>query len=135
MQIAKALDQSMRKYSLSRKDIFLETKIRPTDLGYLKCKYAVARFLEELSTPYIDLVLIHSPDVPPILSMAPSMMDQKVLRSETWRCLQEYHDDGVIKSIGVSNYDEKLLQEVLDLGGTMPQVNQVYKTPFHKQVK
>ena len=124
----------MGKYSLTREDIFIETKIRPTDLGYLKCKYAVSRFLEELSTSYIDLVLIHAPEVPPILSMAPSMMEQKRLRSETWRCLQEYHDRGVIKSIGVSNYDEHLLQEVLDLGGTKPHVNQVYKTPFHSQV-
>ena len=50
------------------------------------------------------------------------------------RCLQEYNRDGVIKSIGVSNYNKYQLQDVLDLGGQKPQVNQVYKTPLHDQV-
>ena len=93
------------------------------------------RLLEELATPYLDLVLIHAPTVPPILGMAPSPQEQRDLRAETWRCLQEFNAQGVIKSIGVSNYDEDHLQEVIDLGGTIPQVNQVYMTPFHNQVQ
>ena len=63
----------------SREDIFLTTKLRPTDLGGTRCRYAVSRFLEELSTDYLDLLLIHAPDVPPILSMAPSSIQQVIL--------------------------------------------------------
>ena len=125
----------MPKHDLKRGDIFITTKIRPTDLGYLKCRYSIQRFLEELSTDYIDLVLIHAPDIPPILGMSPSHDDQKLLRAETWKCLQEFNKDGLIKSIGVSNFDENLLQDIVNLGGVIPQVNQVYKTPFHDQVK
>jgi len=132
-QLALALKNLLPKYGLQRQDIFLITKIRPSDLGYLKCKYTIPRFLEELSTSFLDLVLIHAPDIPPILGMAPSASDQKVLRDDTWRCLQEYNKDGVIKSIGVSNYNKYQLQDVLDLGGQKPQVNQVYKTPLHDQ--
>ena len=121
----------------SREDIFLTTKLRPTDLGGTRCRYAVSRFLEELSTDYLDLLLIHAPDVPPILSMAPSSAQQVILmschalhpvqpqaklRAETWRCLQELQEQGVLRSIGVSNYDTALLQEVVHLGGTQPQV-------------
>ena len=63
----------------SREDIFLTTKLRPTDLGGTRCRYAVSRFLDELSTDYLDLLLIHAPDVPPILSMAPSPTQQEIL--------------------------------------------------------
>ena len=133
-QIAAALEVIQPILGLTRTDLFITTKIRPTDLGYLKCKYAVKRFLEELSIPYLDLVLIHAPTVPPILSMGPGPEQQKLLRAETWRCLQELNNEDLIKSIGVSNYDEELLKEVIDLGGTKPQVNQVHMTPFHPQV-
>jgi len=132
-QISLALENLLPKYGLQRQDIFIITKIRPSDLGYLKCKYTISRFLEELSTNFLDLVLIHAPDIPPILGMAPSRSDQKILRDETWRCLQEFNKDGVIKSIGVSNYNEHQLQEVLNIGEPKPQVNQVYKTPLHDQ--
>ena len=69
---------SERKFYF-REDIFLTTKLRPTDLGRTRCRYAVSRFLEELSTDYLDLLLIHAPDVPPILSMAPSPTKQELL--------------------------------------------------------
>merc|ERR1740137_392056 len=85
-QIATALAMSLPPLGLTRADLFIITKIRPTDLGYLKCKYAVRRFLEELVTPYLDLILIHAPTVPTILSMGPHTQQQKVLREETWRC-------------------------------------------------
>ena len=82
--------QHQQRYSksiryIAQQDIFIITKIRPSDLGYLKCKYTIPRFLEELSTSFLDLVLIHAPDIPPILGMAPSASDQKVLRDDTWR--------------------------------------------------
>ena len=133
-QIAAALGVILPEQGLDRADLFITTKIRPTDLGYLKCRYAVKRFLEELSTSYLDLVLIHSPTVPPILSMGPGPEQERQLRIETWQCLQELYEEGVVKAIGVSNYDEELIKEVLDIGGTVPQVNQVYMTPFHPQV-
>ena len=47
---------------------------------------------------------------------------QVKLRAETWRCMQELQEQGVLRSIGVSNYDSALLKEVLGLGGARPQV-------------
>ena len=115
-QIAASLAVSLPELGLRREDLFLTTKIRPTDLGYLQCKYAVRRFLEELSTTYLDLVLVHAPEVPPILGMGPSRSDQSRLRLDTWKCLEEFNKEGVIKSIGVSNYNEEQIQRIIDLG-------------------
>ena len=107
---------SLSELGLRREDLFLTTKIRPTDLGYLQCKFAVRRFLEELSTTYLDLVLVHAPEVPPILGMGPSRSDQSRLRLDTWKCLEEFNKEGVIKSIGVSNYNEEQIQQIIELG-------------------
>ena len=134
-QIARALSDSLDSLGLKREDVFLVTKLRPSDLGYLKCVHTIPRLLEELETPYLDLVLIHAPDIPPILGMAPGPEDQRRLRSETWKCLQEFNHRGIIKSIGVSNYGVNHLEEILEQGGQLPQVNQVYMTPLHNQVK
>ena len=134
-QIARALSDSLDFLGLKREDLFLVTKLRPTDLGYLKCVHTIPRLLEELETPHLDLVLIHAPDIPPILGMAPGPEDQRRLRSETWKCLQEFNHRGIIKSIGVSNYGVNHLEEILEQGGQLPQVNQVYMTPLNNQVK
>ena len=115
--------------------MFLVTKLRPTDLGYLRCVHTLPRLLEELETPYLDLVFIHGPHIPPILGMAPGPEDQKRLRSETWKCLQEFNHRGIIKSIGVSNYGINHLEEILEQKAQLPQVNQVHMTPLHNQVK
>ena len=48
--------------------------------------------------------------------------------------MEEFNKEGVIKSIGVSNYEVEHIKEILDSQGMVPQVNQVYKTPFHDQV-
>ena len=132
-QIARALNDSLCSLGLKREVVFLVTKLRPTDLGYLKCVHTVPRLLEELGTTYLDLVLVHAPDIPPILGMAPGPEDQRRLRSETWKCLQEFNHRGIIKSIGVSNYGVNHLEEILEQGGQLPQVNQVYMTPLHNQ--
>ena len=50
------------------------------------------------------------------------MPHQAKLRGETWRCMEELQEQGVLRSIGVSNYDSTLLYEVVLLGGTRPQV-------------
>ena len=107
---------SLSELGLGREDLFLTTKIRPTDLGYLQCKFAVRRFLEEPDTSYLDLVLIHAPEIPPILGMAPSRSDQSRLRLDTWKCLEEFNKAGVIRSIGVSNYNEEQIQQIIELG-------------------
>ena len=57
-----------------------------------------------------------------LLPPATLVPHQANLRAETWRCMEELQEQGVLRSIGVSNYDSTLLYEVVLLGGTRPQV-------------
>ena len=89
------------------------------------------RFLKELSTSYLDLVLIHAPFDPKYPDLVKQLKQDRI---NTWRCLQEFYEEGLVKSIGVSNFEEEEIKELLDIGGTGPQVNQMLMNPYQPQV-
>lgn len=79
--------------------------------------------LKNLQTDYIDLYLIHWPGVSGLKSDHP---DNSKYRQKTWKTLVKLHKEGLIRSIGVSNYLIKHLELLLkDCDGIVPAVNQV----------
>ena len=46
-------------------------------------------------------------------------------RLESWKVMEEYHKRGVLKAIGVSNYEVRHLEEVISHSETVPHVNQI----------
>ncbi len=83
--------QAIRDSGVQREEIFLTTKVRRDDLHRDDVIAAGERFLTELQTDYLDLVLIHWPndDIP---------------MEETFAGFQTLKDRGVIKNVGVSNF-------------------------------
>jgi len=124
--IAKALKTLLPERNLSRKDIFITTKIptvtsvnNPEEEPNLSdCMNGVKNMLSELDTNYIDLLLIHSPP----------RSEQE--RKESWQCLEHYYQTGEAKSIGVSNYQQAHLEEILKFGKIKPHVNQILYNPL-----
>jgi diketogulonate reductase-like aldo/keto reductase len=110
---------------LKREDIFYTTKIWHEDQGYENAKQAIELSLKKAKAiGYIDLFLIHSP------------MTNRQLRLETWKALQEAVESGAVKSIGVSNYSERHLDELLSWEGLKikPVVNQVELHPWMPRI-
>ncbi|RIB01289.1 aldo/keto reductase [Gigaspora rosea] len=106
---------------IPRENIFITTKIANTGnkIGYESTLKAADTSLKNLQSGYIDLLLIHSPLPGP----------QK--RAETYKALQELVKRGLVKSIGVSNYGVKHLQELLDSNPEIkPAINQVEIHPW-----
>lgn len=84
---------------------------------------SVQRSLKALNTTYIDLYLIHWPGATRIPE---SSMSNPNLRALTWKKLVELKKQGLLRSIGVSNYTISHLEELLqDCEGVPPAVNQV----------
>lgn len=116
---------------VSRQDIWFTTKVYNTDHGYDKTMAALSRISAAVlpHIDYVDLVLIHSP------------LTSKKLRLETYKALQEVvqnpaHKVLSLKSIGVSNYGVKHLEELFAWSefAVPPVVNQIEVHPWLPRV-
>jgi len=130
--IATSLRESLPKFGLERKDLFITSKLGPKDHGGEKCQAAIDRALEELETDYLDLFLIHWPGVQGV--DVTSSTNAK-LREESWRTLEENFKIGKLRSIGVSNYTRDHLHQLLETCQVVPHVLQVELHPKYQQAE
>ncbi|SNT46092.1 aldo/keto reductase [Rhodococcoides kyotonense] len=113
--------EAVRASSVPREDILVTTKIPGRYHGYDEAKESVQLSLEGLGLDHIDLLLIHWP-LPKV--------DKYV---DTWRAMIDLQKDGVVTSIGVSNFTEAHLDRIVRETGVAPVVNQVELHPFFPQ--
>ncbi|CAK9303311.1 unnamed protein product [Gordionus sp. m RMFG-2023] len=125
-ELGEAFEECLPKFNLERKDIFITTKLNTTSQGS-KVPKAIENSLTKLKTAYIDLYLIHFPGVS---GLSPSDPKNKELRTESWKHLERYCKSGKLKSIGVSNYTRRHLEQLLDVCEIVPAVNQVEFNPY-----
>ncbi|WP_339470395.1 aldo/keto reductase [Pseudomonas capeferrum] len=111
----------IRDAALPRSEIFITTKVWNADQGYEKSLRAIDESLGRLKMDYVDLLLIHWP--------APD----KGLFLETWQALIEARMTGKTRSIGVSNFTEGQLDELIGSSGVKPVLNQIELHPFFSQ--
>jgi len=98
----------------ARDEIFITTKITNTNQGYEKSKQTFEESLKDLQSDYVDLLLIHWPNI--------SDFDRTI---DTWRALVDLQEQGLCRSIGVSNFDIPLTEQLLREIDVLPAVNQV----------
>jgi diketogulonate reductase-like aldo/keto reductase len=113
--------QGIRASGLDREDVFVTTKCWNRDHGHDAARNAFKRSLEQLELDYVDLYLIHWP-VP--------ARDRYV---ETWRALIELRDEGLVRAIGVSNFQPPHLARIIEETGEPPAVNQIELHPYLQQ--
>ena len=102
----KAVGRAMRQSKVPRENIFLETKIWPS---FYEQEDAVERTLERLDTDYIDLLLIHQPAGNYIAG---------------YRLMEKAYKEGKVKAIGLSNFNEEQIKEILNICEIRPAVLQ-----------
>ncbi|RWS17065.1 putative oxidoreductase-like protein [Dinothrombium tinctorium] len=119
------LPQAIKESNVEREEIFLTTKLWPKDYGYESTKEALKGSLCRLNTDYIDLFLMHWPEVP-----AQCSSEKKKLLEDTWRALEVMYDEGLCRAIGVSNYDVSDLCEMFESSSIKPHVNQIEFHPY-----
>lgn len=115
--------EGIRLSHVPRKDIFLTSKLDNPNHGYERAKKAIDDSLERLGTDYMDLFLIHWPEV------EGHMEDWQESNIETWRALEEAYEAGKIKAIGLSNFKKKHLKNLLANCRIKPMVNQLRLHP------
>jgi diketogulonate reductase-like aldo/keto reductase len=113
--------RAIAESGLPREDVFVTTKLNNDSHGYDAALAAFERSRTALGVDYVDLYLIHWP--------LPAL-DRYV---ETWRALIKLRDDGLARSIGVSNFHRAHLERIAGETGVTPALNQVELHPYLTQ--
>jgi diketogulonate reductase-like aldo/keto reductase len=106
----------LREGIVAREEVFVTTKLWNGDQGYATTKDALDASLRDLGLEYVDLYLMHWP------------VEDK--RLESWRAMEELLAAGKARAIGVSNFLERHLDELLEHAVVVPAVDQVEFSPY-----
>lgn len=111
----KAVGRAMKKSSVVREDIFLETKLWPS---FYEQEDAVEKTLERLDTDYIDLLLIHQP--------AGNYLAGYCLMEKAYK-------EGKVRAIGLSNFTKDQMEEILNTCEVKPTILQTEVHPYAQE--
>lgn len=103
-----------------REELFITTKVWVTDFGYEETKKAFHESLKKLQLDYLDLYLIHW--------AAPGF-------EETWRALEDLYEEGLVRAIGVCNFQIHHFEKLTETARITPMLNQVETHPLFQQVE
>lgn len=125
--IKEALETLYKAKYITREELFITSKIGPSQQGYDQALKACDEILEKLNTPYLDLLIIHWPGVS---SNKPQDQANAEVRLQTWKALEKLKEIGKVKDIGVSNFLKKHLEHLLTNSKTVPVLNQFELHPL-----
>lgn len=111
----KAVGRAMKRSGLKREEIFLETKLWPS---FYEQDDAVDKTLARLDTDYIDLLLIHQPAGNYIAG---------------YRQMEKAYKEGKVRAIGLSNFNEAQIREILEICEVKPSVLQTEVHPYSQE--
>ncbi|MEE3420003.1 MAG: aldo/keto reductase [Lachnospiraceae bacterium] len=111
--------QAMKDCSLKREDLFVTTKVWNTAQRIGNVEGAFERSLDRLGLDYVDLYMIHWP-------VAGCYID-------TWHVLEDLYRSGRARAIGVCNFNEIQLTDLLEHSSVVPAVNQIEFHPLNNE--
>lgn len=112
----------IRAAGVNRDEIFVTTKFWLDGLGYENTLAEFDKSLKKLGLDYLDMYLIHWP--------APK---RGLLYVDSWRAMEKLQAEGLIRSIGVSNFHGHHIDEILKVSSVVPAVNQIELHPWLTQ--
>lgn len=118
------------RWAPARAELFAISKIPPEDMGYRKALLRINRTLEELATPYVDLMLIHRPHGAPNKAGARVPHVSRGMRISTWKALLHAQAMGLVRHVGVANYGIVYLRELEEAGLPPPAAQQLEFHPW-----
>ena len=117
-QNERGVGQAVKESGIPREEIWITSKLWPSEYGEGKTAKAIDKMLERLQTDYIDLLLLHQ---------------QFGDYLGAWKDMEKAVAESKVKSIGLSNFESERLEEVLAAATINPSVLQVECHPYYQQ--
>ncbi|KAJ6633488.1 Aldo-keto reductase family 1 member B10 [Pseudolycoriella hygida] len=141
-EVGKAINDAISAGKIKREDLFVVSKLWLTFFRRDRVKLCVNKILTKLNISYLDLCLVHWPmsfgesdtdnlPVGPDGKVVPGDIDYL----EAWQGLEDCVNDGLVKSIGISNFNTKQIERLLGAAKIKPVTNQVESHPYLAQVQ
>ncbi len=115
-----ALGEALADSGVPRDELFVTSKVWNTVTTYDDTIAAFKESLRKLNMDYLDLYLIHWPTEGYL---------------EKWRALEDLYDQGLVRAIGVSNFEKEDLEQLLAHAKVTPAVDQVETHPYYQRPK
>lgn len=117
-QNERSVGEAVRESGIDRKEIWITSKLWPSEYGEGKTAAAIDKMLERLDVGYIDLLLLHQ---------------QVGDYMGAWRDMEKAVEQGKVRSIGLSNFESERLEEVCEAAEIKPAALQVECHPYYQQ--
>jgi 2,5-diketo-D-gluconate reductase A len=118
----KEVGDGLRRAGLPRDEVFVETKVFPSDYGFDETLHAFEKSTKKLGLDHLDLFILHQP--------RPSRFERTLA---AYRALEKLLADGSVRAIGVSNFNRAHLDRLMADVDVVPAVNQVELHPYFQQ--
>lgn len=122
-----AIAKAVAAAEIQRDKIYLSDKVWNTNRGYFEVQDACKKSLLKLKTEYLDVYLIHWPASMRLYE------NWKEINADTWRGMEKLYKDGLVRSIGVCNFLNHHLEELLGEATIKPMINQIEIHPGKAQ--
>nr|WP_074674044.1 aldo/keto reductase [Maribacter dokdonensis] len=137
-EVGNAIAEAIKQGLVTREDLWVTSKLWNASHGEENVIPALHQTLEDLQLEYLDLYLIHWPVALKKGTEMPEKASDFVPLSEvpltnTWKGMEAVLEQGLAKHIGVSNFNENQLKEIIATAVHQPEMNQVEMHPFLQQ--
>lgn len=127
----RGVGEGVRQSNVAREEIFVTTKLAAEIKDYDEAVKAIDESLEKMALDYIDLMIIHSPQPWSEFRNGEHFFEGNL---QAWKALEETYQSGKLRAIGVSNFDQVDIENLIENGTIKPMVNQILthvgKTPL-----
>ncbi|KAJ3685736.1 hypothetical protein LUZ61_014900 [Rhynchospora tenuis] len=140
-EVGEALEEALKSGLVKREDLFITTKLWNSDHGHVleACKDS----LKKLRLDYLDLYLVHFPIATRHTGVGTTAsaigedgvldIDTTISLETTWHAMEDLVSKGLVRSIGISNYDIFLTRDCLAYSKIKPAVNQIETHPYFQR--
>ena len=118
---------AVKQSGIGREEVFITSKLQNTEHGYENTMKAFEQTMKNLDMDYLDLYLIHWPN--PVKYRN----EWQSANAKTWKAFEELYKAGRIRSIGISNFHPRHIDELMKTAEIAPMVNQIRLCPGDTQ--